>query len=79
MKLETVDLEDYIKLSTQELRTEIANVHMELTRIKDEEESDDKLQAAISLANSLKIQYTMRRKQQQALLKTLQKILSMTR
>lgn len=72
MRLEAVNLEEYQNLNDEGLKWEILQTHKEIKNIKREQSEDRELQAAISLAESLKVKYTLRLKQQQKLLKTLE-------
>lgn len=77
MKLEAANLEEYQALSDADLRMEMIKIQMEMKRVLDEKEHDQKLQAAIALAESLKIPYTLRTQQLKKLQKSLQLLASM--
>jgi len=79
MKLEIANLEEYQLLSDDELRLEMIKVQMELKQVLDDKDNDHQLQAAIALADSLKMGYSVRIQQLKKLQKSLQLLASMRR
>ena len=77
MKLPMANLEKYRRLSDEQLRNELLQLHVELNKVAEDEVDDHELQAAIALAQSKKIEYTMRRQQLKKLLKTVHELLAM--
>jgi hypothetical protein len=79
MKLEIANLEEYQLLSDEQLRMEMVKVQMELKQTADDRENDNQLQAAIALADSLKMKYSIRTQQLKKLQKSLQLLATMRR
>lgn len=77
MKLAMANLEEYQKLSDEELLTQMVSLQMELRKVEESRDSDHELSAAIALAQSLRAEYTMRITQIKKLQKTCYELAAM--
>ena len=79
MRLECSNLEEYEKLTDDQLRREMVQIQMDMQQAVRDRDDDQKLQAAIALADSLKIPYQLRIQQLKKLQKSLQLLAQMRR
>ena len=79
MRLDCANLEEYEKLSDDALRRELVGIQMAMQQTIQDRDDDQKLQAAIALADSLKIPYQLKIQQLKKLQKSLQLLAQMRR